>query len=132
MPTITKGSLGEVMTGSNAIANIRDWSIEQTGETTDSTVMGDSWMTHEQTLKGWTCSCNVYWDPDDTNGQVALTLGSSFTLNLYPEGDDSGDSYFTGTATVTSISNQAAHDGLVEGSFTFTGDGALTITTVSP
>jgi hypothetical protein len=55
----------------------------------------------------------------DTNGQGALSIGAEVTLNVYPEGDASTDTYYTGSAI-------ASFDGLVEASITLQGTGALT------
>jgi hypothetical protein len=63
-------------------------------------------------------------------GQGALTIGASVTLNVYPEGDASGDTYYTGTAIVTGVTRSSSFDGLVEASITVQGSGALTATTV--
>ena len=38
-----------------------------------------------------------HWDETDTNGQEALDVGTSATIELYPEGADSGDAYYHGT-----------------------------------
>lgn len=128
------GIEGTVEIGANAVAEIRSWSIEEQGETADSTSFTNTngWRTHKHTLKTWSGEVECFWDEADTNGQGALTIGSSVTLNVYPEGDDvNGDVYYTGTATVTGISRQASVDGMVEASFTFQGNGALTESTVS-
>lgn len=125
------GKDGAVYVGANAVAEIRDWSLEQTSEVVNDTVMGDTWMTNKATQKSWTSSFNAFWDETDTNGQGALTVGSEVTLNLYPEGNTSGDTYWTGTAIITSVSNSASFDGLVEASFSATGNGALTEDTVA-
>lgn len=128
------GNEGSVQISSNEIAEVKSWSIEEQGETADSTTFDNTngWRTHKHTLKGWSGEVECCWDEADTNGQGALTIGSSVTLNLYPEGDDvNGDVYYTGTATVTGISRQASVDGMVEASFSFQGNGALTQSTVS-
>jgi hypothetical protein len=125
------GKDGAVYVGANAVAEIRDWSLEQTSEVVNDTVMGDTWMTNKATQKSWTSSFNAFWDETDTNGQGALTVGSEVTLNLYPEGNTSGDTYWTGSAIITSVSNSASFDGLVEASFSATGNGALTEDTVA-
>ena len=75
-------------------------------------------------------SIDVFWDETDTSGQGALTIGSEVTLNVYPEGDTAGDTYYTGTAIVTGVSRSASFDGLVEASVSVQGTGALTSTTV--
>jgi hypothetical protein len=125
------GKDGAVYVGANAVAEIRDWSLEQTSEVVNDTVMGDTWMTNKATQKSWTSSFNAFWDETDTNGQGALIVGSEVTLNLYPEGNTSGDTYWTGSAIITSVSNSASFDGLVEASFSATGNGELTEDTVA-
>ncbi len=124
------GKEGTVKVGANAIAEIRDWSITETAETTDDTSMGDSDRTHLFTVGSWEASVSSWWDETDSNGQGALTRGASVTLNLYPEGAVSNDTFYTGTASVTGITRNAALDGMVEVAFTCLGNGALTETTV--
>lgn len=125
-----KGSEGTVKVGSNAVAEIRSFSIEETGDTLEDTSMGDSARTYLASLTSWSGTVDVFWDETDTTGQGALDVGSSVTLNLYPEGDTTGDTYYTGTAIVTSKSVSSSFDGMVEASFGVQGSGALTETTV--
>lgn len=124
------GNEGKVKIGANAVAEIRGWEVQEQAATVDDTVMGDEWNTHKVTQKGWTASANCLWDETDANGQEACTVGASVVLNLYPEGDGAGDSYYTGTATVTQVGASAVHDGIVERAIQFTGNGALSRTTV--
>ena len=128
MATFT-GKAGVVQTGSNALAEVRSYSITQTGDTTESTSMGDSAKTFEATLTEFSGSVDVFFDDTDSSGQVSLTIGSSFTLNLAPEGTGSGAYKLSGSAIVTDITRTAAHDGLVEMTIAFQGTGALTIGT---
>ena len=130
MATAT-GKDGAVYVGSNAVAEIRDWSLETTSEVVNDTVMGDAWMTNKATQKSWTASFNAFWDDSDTTGQQALTEGSEVTLNLYPEGNTSTKTYWTGSAIITSVSKSASFDGLIEASFSATGNGSLTEDTVA-
>lgn len=125
------GSEGTVHVGANAIAEIRSYSIETTADTTEDSTMGDSWRTHKTTLKSWSGSVDVFWDETDTNGQVALVVGSEVTANFYPEGNSSGDAYFTGTAIVTGRTISASFDGMIEATITLQGTGALSDSTVS-
>ena len=123
------GKAGVVQTGSNSLAEVRSYSITQSGETTESTAMGDSAKTFESTLTEFSGSVDLFFDDTDTNGQVSLTIGSSFTLNLAPEGTGSGAFKLSGSAIVTEVTRTAAHDGLVEMTVSFQGTGALTIGT---
>jgi predicted secreted protein len=127
---VHKGSEGTLKIGSNAVAEIRSYSIEETGDTLEDTTMGDTARTYLPSLTSWSGSVDVYWDETDTTGQGALTVGAIVTLNLYPEGDVTGDTYYTGSAIVTSVSRSASFDGMVEASISFQGTGALTSTTV--
>lgn len=124
-----KGSEGTVKVGSNAVAEIESYSLEETADTLEDTSMGDSARTYKSSLTSFSGSLDVFWDETDTSGQGALTIGSEVTLNVYPEGDTAGDTYYTGSAIVTGVTS-ASFDGLVEASVSVQGTGALTSTTV--
>jgi predicted secreted protein len=124
-----KGSEGTVKVGSNAVAEIRSYSIEESADTLEDTSMGDSARTYKPSLTSFSGSLDVFWDETDT-GQNALSIGSEVTLNVYPEGDTAGDTYYSGSAIVTGVSRTGSFDGLVEASISVQGNGALTESTV--
>ena len=124
------GSEGTVKVGSDAIAEIRSFSIEETADTLEDTSMGDSARTYKPSLTSFSGSVDVFWDETDTAGQGGLTIGAEVTLNLYPEGDTAGDTYLSGSAIVTGRSVSSSFEGLVEMSISVQGNGALTQTTV--
>ena len=126
-----KGSEGTVKVGANAVAEVRSFSISSTADTIEDTTMGDAARTYKPSLTSWSGSVEVYWDETDTSGQVALTVGAEVTLNVYPEGSTSGDSYLTGSAIVTGRTINSSFDGMVEASITVQGNGALTADTVA-
>ena len=123
------GSEGTVKVGANAIAEIRSFSVEETGDVIDDSTMGDTARTYLAGLKTYTASIDCLWDETNTTGQGAMTVGSTVTLNLYPEGATTGDIYYTGSAIVTGRTITASYDGLVEMSITCQGSGALTQST---
>jgi hypothetical protein len=125
------GSEGTVKIGSNVVAEVKSFSIEESADTIEDTTLGDTARTFKSGLTGWSGSVECFWDETDTNGQGALTIGAEVTLNVYPEGAVSTDKYFTGSGIVTGISRQASLDGMVEASFSFQGNGALTLGTVT-
>jgi len=125
-----KGSSGLVKNGSNTVAEVRTWTLNTNAETIEDTAMGDTARTYLAGLTSADASIDVFWDEGDTNGQVALAPGSSVTLVLYPEGGASGDTYYTGTALVTSKSITGSFDGMVEASISATYTGAVTTATV--
>ena len=124
------GRDGVVKVGANDVAEVRSFSINQTADTVEDTTMGDTARTRLVTLTSFDGSLDVFWDETDTDGQVALGVGSNVTLALYPEGDAAGDTYYSGTANVTGVSISTSVDGMVEASITVEGSGALTTTTV--
>lgn len=125
------GKDGTVKVSSNTVAEIRSWSVNQTVDTVDDTVMGDTWKTHLVGIPEWDGEMECFWDETDTNGQESLTIGASVTLNLYPEGASSTDKYYTGTASVTRIGVALSVDGGVMRTVGFKGNGALTGATVA-
>ena len=126
---IHKGQEGTAQVGANDIVAIRSYSLEETADTLDKTVLGDTSRTFLASLTQFSGSVDVYWDETDTTGQGALTIGAEVTLNVYPEGDAVGDTYYTGTAIVTGVTRSASFDGLIEASITVQGTGELTETT---
>lgn len=124
-----KGSEGVVKVGTDTVAEVRSYSIEETAETLEDTSMGDTARTYLSSLTTFSGSIDVFWDETDSTGQGALTNGAEVTLNLYPEGDTAGDTYYTGTVIVTGVTRTASFDGMVEASITFQGTGALTEST---
>jgi hypothetical protein len=123
------GKGGTVQVGSNDIAEIRSYSIDETTDVVEDTSMGDSSKTYLVSIKDFSGSVDVLYDDTDTNGQTALSVGSSVTLNFAPEGTGSGAVKLTGTALVTGKSVSASYDGLVESSITVQGTGGLTTST---
>lgn len=127
---VHKGSEGTVKVGANSVAEIRSFSLEESADTLETTSMGDTARTYLPSLTTFSGSVDVYWDETDTTGQGALTIGSEVTLNFYPEGATTGDTYYTGSAIVTGVTRSASFDGMVEASISVQGTGALTSTTV--
>jgi predicted secreted protein len=125
---IHKGSEGTVHVGTDAVAEIRSYSVEETADTLETTSMGDAARTHLASLTSFSGSLDVYWDEADT-AQIALTVGTSVTIKFYPEGTASSAKYYSGTAIVTGVSRSASFDGLVEASISVQGTGALTLAT---
>jgi predicted secreted protein len=125
------GSEGKVYVGSSQVAEVKSWSLEITSDTVDASIIGTQWRKNQATIKSWSGSLDGFWDDADTNGQGELTAGTTVTLNLYPEGDEEGAKYWSGDAIITSISYSASFDGLVEVTFSFTGNGALSEQTVA-
>jgi len=124
------GVSGLVKVGSNTIAEVRSFSIDTTAEVIEDTTLTDASRSYQVGKKGATATVDCWWDETDTNGQIAIIEGSQVALNLYPEGADSGDYYYSGTFIIGSNSVSIPTDGIIEASFNATMTGALTRGTV--
>ena len=128
---VHKGSEGIVrVAGTSTVGEVRSFSVESTADTLETTTMGDTARTYKVGLTSFTGSASVFFDELDT-AQTALVAGASITLNVYPEGATSGDTYYTGSAIVTGKTIYSSFDGMVEAEVSFQGTGALTVDTVA-
>ena len=103
------GKEGVLRVSTTTVAEIRGYTLNRTSATTEDTVIGDDWTTHRPTLRSWQVSGDLFWDEVDT-GQLALTVGSTVTLNLYPEGVASTSVYYSGAAIITGFDVTARQD----------------------
>jgi predicted secreted protein len=122
------GSEGTIKVGTDTVGELRSFSLETTGDTIETSNMGTTARTYKAGLTAWSGTASLFWDETDV-GQLALVLGTSVTIKVYPEGASTGDKYYSGSAIITAKSVSASFDGLVESSISFQGTGALTFAT---
>lgn len=125
-----KGNSGVVKVGSNAVAELRSYSITETAETIDDTAMGDTYRSVVASLKSFNGSLDVYFDDTDSSGQGALTVGAAVTVDFLMEGTGSGAHKLSGSAIVTDRTITGSSDSMVEASLSIQGNGGLTEATV--
>jgi predicted secreted protein len=123
------GREGLVKISSTTIGELRNYALTHTSDTVEDSVIGDTYRTRKASMKSWSATADLFWDEGDS-GQLLITIGSVVTLNLYPEGASSTDTYYSGSAIVTQFNVSASFDGLVEGSIAFEGNGVLSTLTV--
>jgi|TARA_R100001460_G_scaffold26146_1_gene52774 hypothetical protein len=124
------GTAGVVKVGANAVAEVTAFNIDQTTDTVEDTSLTDTSKSYKVLRNDATATIECHFDETDTTGQGALTQGASVTLNLFPEGADSGDTFFTGTAIVTSIGQAVSLDGVISRTINVQFSGGVSITTV--
>ena len=124
------GREGLIKLSSTTIGELRNYALTHSSDTVEDSVLGDTYRTRLASMKTFSVSGDLYWDEADA-GQLLITIGSSVTLNLYPEGASSGDVYYSGAAIVTQFNVSASFDGIIEGSIAFEGNGALSTLTAS-
>ena len=124
------GTSGTVKIGSNAVAEVTGFTLNETNDTVEDTSLTDTSKSYLALRKDATATIECHWDETDSSGQESLDVGSSVTLNLYPEGSDSGDAYYTGTALVTGADVAVSMDGIISRTFNVQFTGGVTHTTV--
>ena len=124
------GVEGLVKVGSVTVAEVKSFSIEETADALETSSIGTVARTFRSSLTGWSGTLDVFWDEDDAAGQGALSIGAEVSISVYPEGEDAGDTFYTGLCIVTSSSRSASFDSMVEGSVAVQGTGPLTATSV--
>lgn len=125
------GKNGKVKLTTNVVAEVTTFTVTGTIGDSDTTSMGDTAQTHIVGIPGWTARVEGNYDPADTNGQVALTIGGSVTVGLYTDGDATGKKYLSGTASIVGKSVSASFSERVTFSVDLKGNGALTSSTVA-
>ena len=135
---IFSGSQGIVYVGSDAVASIRSFSIEETQETIDATTMSttgaNAFRTNKPTFKSWSGTVDVFWTvtPAGTTSDGGAACASTrpgnteVTFHFWPSGDNSNELGYTGNALITSRTISTSVDGMVEASFSVVGTTALT------
>lgn len=124
------GKNGKVIigeSGNQKVAAIKNWSLELSLETLETTALGDDWKNYITGLKEWTASSEGDYEvPTDTQGQAALQeaylAGTTVTVKLYVDNSN----YYQGTAYIGSLSIEDPVDDVVSISLELTGTGELT------
>jgi hypothetical protein len=119
-----KGSEGLAKFSGGTIAEVKDWSVSETAETIDDTVMGETARTKKSGLTSASGSLTAFWDETDTTGQGAMTIGAEAEMILYPEGSSGTKATFNAIITEKGVSTTL--DGMVETSVSFEANGAIT------
>ena len=122
------GREGLIKLSSTTIGELRNYALTHSSDTVEDSVLGDTYRTRLASMKSFSVSGDLYWDEGDA-GQLLITIGSSVTLNLYPEGASTGDVYYSGAAIVTQFNVSASFDGVIEGQISFEGNGVLSTLT---
>ena len=118
-----------------AIANVRNFSIDITSDTIETTTMGVDVRTYVKGLSQFSGSADIYFDTANYTGGASVVavlnptgtnVGTSpVTLEAYL---DSTSNKFAGEVIITGFTVNSSMDGLVEASISFQGSGAMTFT----
>ena len=123
------GLNGVVKLGSNTVGEVTGFTLNQTHDTVEDTALSDSNKSYKVLRGDATATVECHFDETDT-AQEAANSGTEFTLELYPEGADSGDKYFTGTAIVTGADVAVTMDDIISRTLTFQFNGGVSEATI--
>ena len=105
--------------------NLKSWSVEESTDSIESTVMGATAKTFTTGIKSWTASCELLYDLSNAV-QADMVIGETVDIKIFPNTSSQTES-FAGTAIVTSTSQSGALGDMVNSSITLQGTGALTV-----
>lgn len=112
----------------STVAEINDVDTPFEADNIDVTTFGDSYIERIQGLKDASWSLSGFYDPTDTNGQVAIRSAWAGDTTLYARVSyDGGVTTFKQQVKVSSFGISAAVDGAVEVSIDLEGTGTVTI-----
>lgn len=120
------GLAGVLKLGTATVLQVQDIKVDTSIELASKAVMGDVWDTFLAGLSTGKLSADCLFDPADTTGQEALTLGASGTLNVYPQGTATGKRYLQVPVVVESVGYAIPMNSAVKRSFGVRINGAPT------
>jgi predicted secreted protein len=139
MATLT-GNNGAITLNGNSVAAVRNFSVEMTADTIETTTMGVDVRTYVSGMSSFSGSADVYFDAADFdtyessfNPTAGLVGASGVAVKLYIQENYSStsDYAFTGNVIVTGYTVNSSMDGMVEASISFQGTGATTYSTTA-
>ena len=129
--TTFDGNDGSVSFNATVIGELTAWTLDAEVDILDDTVMGDAWETKKGGRGKWNGSATAYLDYLDAQ-QGAIIADIAVAT---PTGDSVAMIYlvaasktFTGNCIVSGFSVSTPKDGIVEVTFNFVGNGALSMT----
>ncbi len=129
-----RGCFGVVRSGPSsgavgAVAEVRNWSFEESAEREDLSVMGTCTKKFGSGPQQTTGTIEVFFDQSDPR-QDDFVVGTEIALELYPGGTGSGKRYYKGLANIDSIKRDGNVTSSVGSSFGWSVNGALEKLTV--
>jgi hypothetical protein len=138
MATLT-GNNGAISINGISVLAVRNFSIEMTADTIETSVMGTDVRTYVSGMSSFSGSADVYFDSSDydtnetTFNPTTGIVGASGVVGkfyvLLDAASTNVDQAFTGTIIVTGYTVNATMDGMVEASISFQGSGATAYST---
>lgn len=130
MATIV-GNDGAVIMQGNAVAAVRSFTVDITADTIETTTMGADTRTFVRGLAQYSGSADVYFDPDQFNGNVHFnptsgTVGqANYSGKFYLVEGGTDTVFWCNSMVITGYSINSTMDGLVEATISIQGSGGI-------
>jgi len=130
MATIV-GNDGQVVIGGIAVVSTRNFSVDMTSDTIETTTMGTDVRTYVKGMSSWSGSADIYFNTDDYNANVIIPAtanaavgGAAVGVKFYLD-QDTNDVALYGNGIITGYSVSSSMDGLIEATISFQGSGPV-------
>ena len=118
------GTSGLVKVGGTTVGEVIGFSIDETQDTVEDTTLTESTKS-DKVLRGDATATVEFQVDKKEMCQEELNVGTQATLELDPEGADSGDKYYSGSGIVTGASIAVTLDGIISRTFNFQISGGI-------
>jgi predicted secreted protein len=115
------------------VLNVRNFSVDITADTIETSTMGVDVRTYVKGMSSWSGSADIYVDTANLTGGASAIAPLIATGGTVGEATASVELYlnntankFSGEVIITGFSVSSSMDGLVEGTISFQGSGAVT------
>ena len=126
------GNDGQVTIAGQAVVSTRNFSVDMTSDTIETSTMGTDVRTYVKGMSSWSGSADIYFNTDDFNSNVIITSTSAAAIGTAPvavkfylDQDASSDVVLFGNGIITGYSVSSSMDGLVEATISFQGSGPI-------
>ena len=126
------GNDGQVTIAGQAVVSTRNFSVDMTSDTIETSTMGTDVRTYVKGMSSWSGSADIYFNTDDYQANVIMTSTSAAAIGtaavgvkFYLDQDASNDVVLYGNGIVTGYSVSSSMDGLVEATISFQGSGPI-------
>ena len=125
------GNDGQVTIAGQAVVSTRNFSVDMTSDTIETSTMGTDVRTYVKGMSSWSGSADIYFDTSDTQsdfllaGSTSTVGGTPVAVKFYIDQDASNDVVLYGNGIITGYSVSSSMDGLVEATISFQGSGPI-------
>ena len=126
------GNDGQVTIAGQAVVSTRNFSVDMTSDTIETTTMGVDVRTYVKGMSSWSGSADIYFNTDDYQANTIITstslaaIGSApIGVKFYVDQEDTNDVVLYGNGIITGYSVSSSMDGLVEATISFQGSGPI-------